>query len=112
MASQTAFSVKQGNDVLVDLDVLEDDEVTPQDLTGLTPQMLIKGYQDAPDTSATVITLSSGLTITSVPAGTLTALLPRALLAVAGSCWFRLDVTDLSGNLTTAICGSIIIQAV
>lgn len=112
MASQTAFSVPQGNDVLVDLSVLEDDEKTPQDLTGLTPQMLVKGYQDAPDSSATILGLSSGLVITSVPGGTVTAMLPRTLLALAGSCWFRLDVTDLSGNVTTAVYGQIIIQAV
>jgi hypothetical protein len=112
MASQTVIAVPRGNDVIVDLSVLQDDEKTPQDLTGLIPQMYVKGYQAAPDSAATVIGLSSGLTITSLPAGTLTALLPRALLALAGSRWFRLDVTDSGGNVTTAVYGQILIQEV
>ena len=112
MASQSVLSVPQGNDVTVDLYVLEDDRSSPQDLTGLTPQMIIKGYASAPDSGATVLGLSSGLTIVSLTGGTLTALLPRALLASPGSLWWRLDVTDGFGDHTTCIYGQISIRAV
>jgi len=112
MASQSVLSVPQGNDVTVDLYVLEADGVTPQDITGLTPQMIVKSYATAADSSATVLGLSSGLTIVSLTAGTLTAFLPRTLLATPGSLWWRLDLLDGSGDHTTAIYGQISIRAV
>ena len=112
MASQSVLSVPQGNDVTVDLYVLEDNRITPQDLTGLTPQMIIKGYASAPDSGATVLGVSTGLTIVSLATGTLTAFLPRTLLALPGSLWWRLDLLDGSGDHTTAIYGQITIRAV
>ena len=105
MASSVPLSVIQGNDVTVDLSVFEEDGATPQDLTGLTPQLLVKDSQYDADATATVFTVGAGLTITNLTLGLLTALLPRTLLAVSTGLWYRLDVADGSGEITTCIYG-------
>ena len=106
MASRLDLSVLQGNDVTINLAVLEDDNATPQDLSGLTPSLLIKPGQSAPDADATAtLTVGSGLTITNPSGGLLTAFLARTVLAVACVAWWRMDLTDNTGDRTTAIYG-------
>lgn len=112
MASSVVVSVLQNNDATVDLDVTEADGTTPQDLTGLTMSMLIKASDSAPDSTAVVLTSGSGLTVTDVTGGTVTALLTEAMLALPGTLWYRLDAVDGAGHRTTVMYGQLLINAV
>jgi hypothetical protein len=112
MASQTVLSVLQNNDANVELDVTEDDGSTPQDLTGLIVAMFIKASDSAPDSTATVLTSGSGLTITNVTGGEVTAFLAEAMLAIAATLWWRLDVTDGAGHRTTVMYGQLLVNPV
>jgi hypothetical protein len=113
MATLAPISVLQGNDVLVDLAVLEDDGKTPQNITALTPSLLVKPQSTSPDTAATAtLTVGSGLTVTDAAEGLLTAFLPRALLSTAGTEWYRLDLADNGGDRTTALYGLLVINPV
>lgn len=106
MPSLTPITVPQGNDVTVALSVTQADG-SPQDLTGLTPVMVVKPSAYAEDTSGTTLGAGTGLSVVSAAAGTLSALLPRTLLAQPVPLWFRLDITNGAGNVTTAIEGPI-----
>lgn len=106
MASRANLSVVQDNDVTVDLAVFGQDGTTPQDLTGLTPEMLIKPSATSPDTAAVAtLTVGDGLTIVSEAGGTLTAFLPHTLLEAPGLQWYRLDVIDTLSDRTTVLFG-------
>lgn len=113
MANQVTLTVIQGNDVTVDLEVTREDCVTPQDLTGLTPEMLFKPYAVSADTAATaVLGPGTGLTVTDPGNGKLTAFLPRAMLTTAGTSWWRLDLIDDAGDHTTCMYGHLVIVSV
>lgn len=113
MATLSPISVLRGNDVTVNLAALEDDGRTPQDITGLTPSLLVKPSSVSPDSAATAtLTVGSGLTVTDAAEGLLTAFLPRALLATAGTEWYRLDLADNGGDRTTALYGLLVINPV
>jgi hypothetical protein len=107
--SLTPLTVLQANDVAVNLAVLEEDGVTAQNCTGLTPVMVIKAGRWAGDTDPGTVelTTATGLAWTAQTAGTLTATLTHALLATPGRLWWRLDLLD--GNTpagrTTAMSG-------
>ena len=111
MATNTVINVLQGNDATVNLGVLSDTGAS-QDCTGLTPVMTVKGYELAPDTGATQLTIGAGLAWVTQAEGTLTATLSHELLASAGSLWWRLDLLDDVGDRTTAMFGPLIITAV
>ena len=113
IATLAPISVLQGNDVTVDLSVTEGDDTTPQNLAGLTPSLLIKPSSVSPDSAATAtLTTTSGLTVTDEAGGLLTALLSHTILAAAGTQWYRLDLTDTSGDRTTALYGLLVINPV
>lgn len=112
MASSVVLSVLQNNDATVDLNVTEADGTTPQDLTGLLVSMVIKASDSAPDPTGTVLTPGTGLTITDVTGGTVTALLTEAMLALPATLWYRLDVTDGGGHRTTVMFGQLLVNPV
>jgi len=106
LATTIPLTVDQANDVTVTLAVYESDGVTPQDLTGMTVELVIKRGRRLSDVNATVLTVGAGLTVVSLPGGLLTAFFPHSTVtAAAGTFWYRLDVLDGSGGRTTAIDG-------
>ena len=107
MPSLVPLTVPRGNDVNVALSVVEADGITPQSLAAYTPVMVIKASAYAPDASGTTLAAGTGLTVVSPGDGTLTALLSKAVLAEPGPLWYRLDLTDPMGNVSTAIEGPI-----
>lgn len=107
MPSLVPLAVTQGNDVTVDLSVTQPGGTTPQPLGSLTPSMTVKAAATAPDSQGTVLTVGSGLTVSDSNGGLLTAFLPRTLLARPVPLWYRVDVEDGLGHVTTAIEGPI-----
>lgn len=105
MASLVPITVPQGNDVTEPLSVFQADGVTPQDCTGLTPAMIIKASQNNDDSRSSKLAIGTGLTWVTQTKGLLTAFLPHTLTATAGGLWWRLDLTDGSGDVTTAMYG-------
>lgn len=106
------LTVPQGNDVTVNLAVVQADGVTPQPLGSFTLSMTVKASQYAPDASGTILRAGTGLTIVSAPGGTLTALMTAAMLAEPVQQWYRLDLVDGLGERTTAIDGPITVLPV
>lgn len=111
MPTLLALSVIEDNDPTVDITVLQADGVTAQDITGLSPVLVIKPSADSPDSSGTTITTSGGLTVTDAVAGTLTAFIPHTLLESPGRQWYRVDVIDGGGDTTTVLYGPFTIIA-
>jgi hypothetical protein len=111
MALLTQITVPQNNDVTVGLTVLEEDDATAQDCTGLTPVMYVKASQNSDDTRAVTLTLGTGLFWVEQNGGLLTAVLSHVLLAAAGNQWWRLDLTDASTppNITSPMFGPLTI---
>ena len=107
MPSLVPLTVPQRNDVNVALSVVQADGVTPQNLAGFTLTMVVKASQYAPDASGITLGTGTGLTVASSSGGALTAMLSRAVLAQPCPLWYRLDLEDPMGNVSTAIEGPI-----
>ena len=82
-------------------------------LAGLTLTVSLKASQGTPDALAAVFTTGSGLVITSVADGQFTWTIPRAetLVSAPGSLWYRVDVTDSSSHVETAMYGALNLTA-
>lgn len=111
MPSLIPLSVMQNNDVTVSLSVVQSDGQTPQPLGSYTVTMTVKASQYAPDAQGTVLAVGTGLTVVSAPGGLLTAFLPRTLLARPVPLWYRVDLADGLGHITTAIEGPVTVSA-
>ena len=107
MPSLVPLTVPQANDVTVVLSVVQPDGSTPQPLGSLSPVMVVKASQYAPDASGTTLTAGDGLTVVSAAGGTLTALLTAAMTAQPVPLWYRVDLVDGLGERSTAIEGPI-----
>lgn len=78
-------------------------------LAGLTLAVYLKASAGTPDALATVFTTGSGLVVTSLTGGQFTWTVPRAdgSIAAPGSLWYRVDLTDTSGHVETAMYGAL-----
>jgi hypothetical protein len=85
----------------------------PLNLSGYTLTAYLKASATAPDALASVFTSGSGLTVTSAPDGQFTWAIPRADAAIAapGALWYRVDVTDSSSDVVTAMYGALNLTA-
>lgn len=110
MSLQVPLTALTGNDNAYYLDVTFNDE--PLNLTGYTPHLYVKATQNTPDGSATVYNIGSGLTWVQQSLGKLKFVLPHTAVTIAGTQWWRLDIVDGSGIVTTAMFGPLTIKAV
>jgi hypothetical protein len=85
----------------------------PLNLTGYTLTLYLKAnrYQ-ANSAAVATYTIGSGLTITNAANGQFTLDIPKAQLPIPAAQWYRCDVIDGSGNVTTALFGNVTVQAV
>jgi hypothetical protein len=82
----------------------------PLNLTGYTPKAYLKATRLTPDTDAEVFTTSSGLTVTSTAGGTITWVVPPAVLATPSTLWYRVDVIDSASEVFTCLYGNFVVQ--
>ena len=113
MASRVCLTVVQNDDPTVSISIFQADGVTPMDITGLTPTVVVKASANVPDTDPSAITLttSSGVTVVSEANGTLTAQFTHEMLARPGMLWWRTDLTDDDENRLTAVAGPLYVTA-
>lgn len=99
-----------GNDTNYKLNITLNQK--PLNLAGYT----IKAYQKAtattPDASAIVYQVGSGITIVSSTLGQLILTIPHANVTTPGTQWWRLDITDGSGLISTVFYGPLTIKGV
>ena len=113
MASRVCLTVVQNDDPTVSISIFQADGVTPMDISGLTPTVVVKASANVPDTdvSATTLTTTTGVTVTSEATGTLTAQLTHEMLGRPGMLWWRVDLTDDDEDRITAIAGPLYVTA-
>lgn len=84
----------------------------PLSLTGYT----IKAYQKAtaatPDGSGILYQVGSGLTIVNASLGQLKLVIPHANVLTPGVQWWRLDLIDAGGLISTVFYGPLTIKSV
>ena len=80
---------------------------SPLNLTGYTLKAYLKASRLTPDSEAVLFQSGSGITITSAALGELNLDIPHADLPSPTFQWYRIDVIDSSGNITTAIYGNL-----
>lgn len=111
----------QNNDSLFSMQVTENvapintpfyGSATPLNITGYTLKLYVKASNTALDSTATVYTSGNGLTVINAALGELNFVLPHTAATIAGTFWWRLDLTDTFGNIGTAFYGNLYILAV
>jgi hypothetical protein len=110
MATAQNLVALQNNDSTFALTLTQSGE--PLNLTGLTIHLYVKATEATPDASATVYTVGSGITVTASLVGGISWVLPHTAATTAGQSWWRVDVTDVHGNVGTCIYGNLFIVAV
>jgi hypothetical protein len=93
-----------GNDTVYQMQILYNG--VPLNLAGYTLKAYLKATRLTPDADAVVYQSGSGITITSAALGQFTLTVPHANLPNPSTLWYRVDVIDGSGNITTAIYGN------
>jgi hypothetical protein len=92
MPKRVTLSLSQGNDETLSGLVLQADDGTPLDLTGVALEMLLKATPETPDEDATVLSTTGGqIAIVSAAAGTYSVNVPDSALTEAGDRWYRVD---------------------
>jgi hypothetical protein len=84
---------------------------SPLNLTPYTLKLYVKATPQALDSTATVYTAGSGLTMIQVRGGLFNFVLPHANAAAAGTFWWRVDIVDTFLNTGTALYGYLYIVA-
>lgn len=110
MSTQQNMSADNSNDLLWNVAVTLNRQ--PLNLTGYTPTGYLKASDTTPDSSAEVFTIGSGLAWTNQAGGELTWTIPRADVNPPPSLWYRLDITDPTGAIATAVKGVLVINPV
>lgn len=107
MPSRLNPKIYEGNDEKMSIIISDEDDGTPQNLTGATVEVYIKDASDTPDDDVSVVKLSnqtSGVSITDAAAGVALISFPNTISA--GTLWWRVDVI-LSGSRKTACYGAL-----
>lgn len=110
MSLQVPLTAIQGNDNNYYLDVTFNGD--PLNLTGYTPHAYVKATQQTSDGSATIYNIGAGLAWVSQATGKLKFTLPHTAVTTAGIQWWRLDIVDGSGNVSTVFFGPLTVKAV
>lgn len=102
VAAGTYFS---GDSLLITFTVYQEDETTPKPLTSATITWgLSKAQGKTP-----IVTKSA--TITDAANGVCTVQIdPADTAALSGTLWHELEVTDISGNVSTSVYGTFVIE--
>lgn len=80
---------------------------SPLDLTGLTVHAVVKPRSTSADSDGTAYTL----TVTDAASGTAAWVIPRADTAAPAWSWYRIWVADGSGDIGTALYGTLAVMA-
>jgi hypothetical protein len=110
MATAQNLVALQGNDTTFILNLTQYNQ--PLNLASLTVKLYVKANEQALDSSATVYTVGSGLTVIQALAGEVSWKLPHAAATSATTQWWRADVIDASLNVSTCLYGNLYIVAV
>jgi len=110
MSLQIPITALVGNDNNYYLDVTFNGD--PLNLTGYTPHAYQKATQATSDGSALVYDIGSGLTWVNMALGKLKLTIPRANVTAAGIQWWKLNIVDGSGNVSTVMYGPMTVKAV
>lgn len=103
--AEYAVSLIEGNDEIVDVQVLQNG--LPYDLTGTTLKFYIKPKPQVSDTSDRTSILATefgNIVIEDAAQGLVTIYVPRTVLSATGPNWYRLDVHK-GGTVRTASYG-------
>jgi hypothetical protein len=84
----------------------------PLDLTPYAPRVVVKATQTTTDGSATIYNIGGGLSYVTQTLGRLKFVLPHAATTTAGIQWWRLDIVDGGGFVSTVFYGPLTIKAV
>lgn len=103
------LSVIQGNDVTFPISLTYNG--TPFNPTNYTLSLILKASPTTSDGSGITFTTSNGLTVVNAVTGQITWKLPHADTGTPGTNWWRLNATDVSGNVITLIMGNLTILA-
>jgi hypothetical protein len=105
MATYQELNLNQNNDEVIALTLTQAGAALDLD-TASALELYLKPHRTTADTdlAVTKLTLSSGIAITDASAGTCTAAIPAAALAVAGLKWWRIDAV-ITGKRKTALFG-------
>ena len=110
MAIMINLSGYENNDSTFYLQALNNGYPLP--LTGYTNQLVVKPSPSVADNTGTTYTVGSGLTVTNSSQGMVTFVLPHTAATTAGTSWWRWDITDGGGNVTTVMFGNLYILPV
>jgi hypothetical protein len=105
VSTRAALAGIVNNDLAFEFDLLY--QGAPLNLTGYTITVYMKASQTTPDSDATTYSPSP----TNAAAGQFTWTLPHADNTTVGMFWYRVDVTNGSGDVATCIYGPLTIQA-
>ena len=105
MTTRSDITAIQSNDELYHLALTYDG--TPLNLNGYTVSAVIKASPGDPDSTGTAYTPA----VTDAAAGTADWTVPRADTTAPGLSWYRVDVTDGTGGVVTAVMGGLTITA-
>lgn len=105
MAVQQDLVAITGNDEVYNLAITY--QGAPLPLAGYTLTAYLKASRTAADSTATLFTVGAGLTITDSVNGKVTLAIGHAALPNPRTMWWRIDLADGSGNVTTAIYGNV-----
>ena len=111
MSQRFDLSGIAGNDLAFNLALTS--AGVPLNLSGLTLTAYLKVSAVTPDATATVFTVSSGLTVTDTAGGLVTWAIPHADVPATdgpGALWYRVDVTS-TGVTQTAMYGALNLTA-
>lgn len=98
------------NDATYKLNVMLNQK--PLNLAGYTIKAYLKATAATPDASAITYTVGSGITVTNSVLGQLTLTIPHTNLTTPGVQWWRLDLTDGSGLVSSVFYGPLTIKSV
>jgi hypothetical protein len=101
MSMQLDIAFVANNDVTCNFAVTLNND--PFNITGYTSHFYLKASRTASDGSGITITP----TVTNAIEGKLSVFIPRTDVATAGAMWYRLDLVDGSGDISTAFFGNI-----
>jgi hypothetical protein len=110
MSLQLPLIALTGNDNNYYLDVTFNGD--PFNLTGYTPHVYVKATAAALDNTATIYNIGAGLAWVTQGLGKLKLTIPHTDVTVQATKWWRLDIVDGSGNVSTVFYGPLTIKVV
>src|SRR5262245_62024994 len=117
MATTKTIAAVERNSSDFDAQILQADNITPQNLAGCTVQFYLKTSKFTGDGDSLVLKLSSAVGPTEIEIldqsqGRVRIKIPQghALIAKSATRWYRVDVLFASGARKTAIYGDFLVR--